>query len=133
MSVEVISYRVEYPCRPDAVALVRQAVRRVMPECPVLDDVLTVASELSCNAVRHTRGARFWFHLELSDRDCLIQVEDEGPAPLILPTFDPVLGLLELEAVAGRGLGIVASLCKETGIGRSTVTGGLIVSGRVTW
>jgi anti-sigma regulatory factor (Ser/Thr protein kinase) len=72
-----------FPGAVDEVRHVRSAVRSLLDGCPAAEDVVQVLSELSANAVAHSRsgrpGGKFIVRLRYSPGDCVWgEVEDEG-------------------------------------------------------
>ena len=69
--------------RADQVRLVRAFVRRILVDCPVLNEAVLICSELSSNAVRHSASGRpggsFTVRAEVRDGEYVwIGVEDQG-------------------------------------------------------
>lgn len=72
-----------FPGRLDQIRHVRSAVRQMLDGCPVIDDVVLLLSELSANAVMHSRssepGRTFTVRVSHIPGDCTwAQVEDQG-------------------------------------------------------
>lgn len=89
----------------------RRWVTELLPECPARDDVITVASELAANAVKHTASGRGgWFAAEISWHATAVRivVADQGApgGPRLID--DPM-------AENGRGLQVVRGLSARTG------------------
>lgn len=102
---------------PSEVCQAREFVRGVLGEnCPVLDDVLLMVSEIASNAVRHTASAREngWFDLTVcrADGTIRIAVGDQGSAsgPQLADSGDG-----SESGTAGRGLRIVNTLSRRWG------------------
>jgi serine/threonine-protein kinase RsbW len=97
-----------YPGTPDQVAQVRAALVSMLNGCPVADDVVLTASELSANAVVHTRsgqpGGRFAVQVTVRPGDYVwIEVEDQG-GPWARPEHEEKRhGLDIVEALVGPG------------------------------
>lgn len=123
-----------FPGSADQAARVRGFVAALLPDCPVIDDVLLVADEFVVNALRHTKSGRFegTFAVEVRrDRDrVLVAVTDQGgPA-------EPTATEADELAESGRGLRAVAALADSWGWhgnerGR-TVTA-VFATGEATW
>lgn len=105
----------------------RRRVTGLLPECPARSDVITVASELASNAVKHTASGRGgWFAAEISWHATAVRVAvaDQGApgGPRLID--DPM-------AEHGRGLQVVRALSARMGVagGRR----GRLVWGEVPW
>jgi serine/threonine-protein kinase RsbW len=90
---------------------VRATLGRALADCPMADDAVLAASELSTNAVMHSRsrepGGRFTVRAELYAGDYLwLEVEDGGGPWTEQPRSD----------VRGRGLTIVAAVASDWGV-----------------
>jgi anti-sigma regulatory factor (Ser/Thr protein kinase) len=90
----------------------RRWLTSLLPECPSRHDVLTVANELSSNAIRHTAsGSGSWFAVEVTKNDSVVQVavaDWGGPdEPHVIE--DP-------DGEHGRGLLLVRDLSVRTGV-----------------
>jgi anti-sigma regulatory factor (Ser/Thr protein kinase) len=101
-----------YPGRPDQVGLVRAFVRSVLPACEVADDAVVAVSEMSTNAIRHSRsgqpGGLFIVSVMLRPGYCFrVEVSDGGGRWDVR-----VCG-----AERGRGLAIVAALAGDANWG----------------
>jgi hypothetical protein len=107
--------------------VMRQWLASVLPECPARDDVISVATELASNALRHTAsGDGGWFAAEITWQEPAVRigVTDGGsPAePHVIENPDDE---------HGRGLLLVQGLSLRTG-----VTGdrhGRLVWAEVAW
>lgn len=102
-----------FPGSADQAARVRGFIAALMPDCPVIDDMLLAADEFVVNALRHTKSGRFEgeFTVEVrrwTDR-VLIAVTDQGG-----PT-EPVATDADEFAESGRGLRTVAALADSWG------------------
>jgi hypothetical protein len=90
----------------------RRWLAALLPECSARDDVISVATELGANAIRHTasgRGGSFaveitWYHSALR-----VAVSDHG-APTEPRLIDDPMGEY------GRGLLLVRGLSVRTGV-----------------
>jgi anti-sigma regulatory factor (Ser/Thr protein kinase) len=61
---------------------VREFVARAIDGCPVADDVILLASEISTNAIVHTasgKGGTFTVAVRPGDRLVRVEVHDGGP------------------------------------------------------
>jgi serine/threonine-protein kinase RsbW len=71
-----------YAGTADQIGRVRSALRAVLGNCPVADDVIQLASELGANAIEHTgsgRGGRFTVRVQHFAGDYVwAEVEDQG-------------------------------------------------------
>jgi anti-sigma regulatory factor (Ser/Thr protein kinase) len=88
----------------DQIGRVREFVRQALGPVPVLDAAVLLASELSANAVAHTRSGdhgTFEVTVVLRSRAVRIEVRDAGSRE------EPVAGPPDTLAEAGRGLGLV--------------------------
>jgi anti-sigma regulatory factor (Ser/Thr protein kinase) len=105
---------------------VRRWIEDLLPECDVLADLLLVASELSTNAIRHTRsgqaGGRFSVSVEWTWELARVVIGDQGSSmvPLVGVGMDDATG------ESGRGLRLVDQLADAWG------TAGHL-AGRVVW
>jgi Histidine kinase-like ATPase domain len=107
--------------------VMRRWLVSVLPECSARDDVISVATELGSNALRHTAsGDGGWFAVEVTWQEPVVRVgvtDGGGPAePRVID--DP-------DGEHGRGLLLVQGLSLRTG-----VTGdqhGRLVWAEITW
>ena len=72
-----------YPGREEQVRQVRAALRSLLGDCPVADDVVLAMSELAANAVRHSasgeHGGTFTARLWHVPGECVVgEIEDGG-------------------------------------------------------
>jgi hypothetical protein len=108
-------------------SVMRRWLVSVLPECPARDDVISVATELGSNALRHTAsGDGGWFAVEISYHDSVVRV---GVADGGGPTEPRVIE--DPDGEHGRGLWLVQGLSLRTG-----VTGdrhGRLVWAEVVW
>jgi anti-sigma regulatory factor (Ser/Thr protein kinase) len=119
------------------VPVARMAVRNLLSDCPRVDDVELIISELATNAVRHStsRGAQFEVRLDVKPAHLRIEVQDGGPfgypppAPPKSPAFptEPWTTLYEedrhrdraAEAEEyARGLTVIDACCDDWGHNR---------------
>lgn len=108
-----LRWRRSFPGSADQAARVRGFIAALMPDCPVIDDLLLVADELVVNALRHTKSGRFEgeFAVEVRHRpgQALIAVTDQGgPSEPVATDADDL-------AESGRGLRTVAALADSWG------------------
>lgn len=108
--------------------LLRQWLASLLPQCPARSDVLSVATELAANAVRHTasgcEGGRFAVEITWHPAAVLIAVADGG-GPAEPHVIDDPLG------ESGRGLLLVRGLSARTGF--TGDTRGRLVWAQVPW
>jgi hypothetical protein len=106
-------------------ARVRREIAAYLGTCPVTLYMILIASELTANAILHTRsrGSTLRVRCQLSPRAARIEVEDlGGPWRPRQPGDRP------------HGLGIVQALTGPDGWGtQPTGTGGRIVWARLSW
>lgn len=105
------SHRI-FPGHADQLGVLRQWLKARWPDCAALSDVLSVATELASNAIRHTRsGQNGSFGVEVihAQKTVRVMVADSGAvgAPRIID--DP-------DGETGRGLLLVSALALETGL-----------------
>jgi anti-sigma regulatory factor (Ser/Thr protein kinase) len=90
----------------------RQWLAGLLPDCPARDDVVSVATELGTNAVRHTatgRGGWFTVQIHWHRAKVRVAVGDDG-APSGPRVIDDPLG------ERGRGLLMVRALATHVGV-----------------
>lgn len=90
----------------------RRWLARLLPDCPARDDVISVATELSANAVRHTAsGQGGCFGIEVTCHGTVIRVAvaDRGAPTEPRLIDDPM-------EEYGRGLMLVHGLSVRTGV-----------------
>ena len=114
-----------YPGTRDQVHEVRADLTPLVSGCPFADDFVLLASELSANAVVHSKsgqaGGVFTVRAEVSPGDfAWLEVEDQG-GPWVQK---------EPDEEHGRGLAMVAALAGE---GNWTVEDGSTPGTRVVW
>jgi serine/threonine-protein kinase RsbW len=101
-----------FPGEERALSAVRRWLNSLLPEGPARDDVLSVATELGSNAVRHTASGRGgWFAVEVTWLESVLRVtvaDCGGPAEPCL-VDDP-------DGERGRGLLLVRGLSLRTGV-----------------
>ena len=102
-----------FPGVADQVSHVRSAVRALLDGCPAADDVVQLLSEMSANAVAHSRsglrGGKFIVRLQHAPGDCVSgEVEDAGSEE-----WD---GDLAASAREQSGLFIVMALASACGV-----------------
>ncbi len=74
---------VTYPGSTEQIRAVRAALRPLLRDCPVADEVILCASELAANAALHSRsrlpGGTFTVRASINlGRQAQIEVEDDG-------------------------------------------------------
>jgi serine phosphatase RsbU (regulator of sigma subunit)/anti-sigma regulatory factor (Ser/Thr protein kinase) len=113
------SREIELPVEPVAVPRARAFVVEALPAVPddVLDDAKLVVTELVTNALLHGEAPRT---LRLLDQDGVVRIEVHDASRIL-----PVLPRQNLEAMTGRGLGLVAALSDTWGV--EPVTDGKVV------
>jgi serine/threonine-protein kinase RsbW len=124
-SLEATSFERSYPGTKDQVHQVRADLAAVVVGCPLADDFILLASELSANAVVHSRsglpGGAFTVRAEIRPGDyAWLEVEDHG-GPWVEKDSDEE---------HGRGLAMVAAL---VGDGNWTIEDGGTPGTRVVW
>jgi serine/threonine-protein kinase RsbW len=105
--------RQEFPGRLDQVACARAFVKSALGDCPALDDIVLLASELCANAVRHSAsadGGSFEVAVYPRRKSARVEVRDDGGS-VTAPQARDLAGLPE----AGRGLGVVAAVADTWG------------------
>jgi hypothetical protein len=112
-----------YPARPRHVRDARHAVEGFLVGCAAGDEILLVCSELTTNAVLHSRSrndGKFILRVTVYAEYVWIECEDAGGPWLARPGD-------------GRphGLDVVRALCGEDGWGIEDLDGGR--TGRVVW
>lgn len=101
-----------FPGRQRELSELRRWLSSLLPDCPVRDDVLSVATELGSNAIQHTASGRDggWFAVEVAWHQSAVRVavaDRGGPAePRVID--DP-------DGERGRGLLLVQGLSVRTG------------------
>lgn len=101
-----------FPGERRQLALLRQWLTSLLPDCPARDDVLIVASELAGNAVIHTASGRGgWFTTEITMLGSALRVavRDQGSPGEPRLINDP-------DGETGRGLLLVTGVSAQTGI-----------------
>jgi anti-sigma regulatory factor (Ser/Thr protein kinase) len=95
---------------PEEIRNVRHFVRQLIEGCPVVDDVILLASELAANAVRHTASGvdgTFCVLIQAANGWVRVEVHDLGSvtAPAVRRSGSPGesgAGLAVVEAIADR-------------------------------
>lgn len=108
-------WRMTFPGETDQPGRVRALLKKVLRGHPDLDEILLAASELSTNAVRHTRSGRHGgcFSVEVTaigTESLLVGVTDEGSA-----TVPRVLAPAPTEP-GSRGLQVVQNISRRFGV-----------------
>jgi serine/threonine-protein kinase RsbW len=126
-AANALRWRQEFPGEERQLGVVRRWLASLLPECPARDDVISVATELGSNALRHTasgRGGLFAVEITWHESIVRVSVADGGG-----PTRPRVIE--DLAAEQGRGLLLVSGLSVRSG-----VTGdhrGRLVWADITW
>jgi anti-sigma regulatory factor (Ser/Thr protein kinase) len=97
---------------PRAVQDAREFVAQAVDGCPVVDDVILLASELATNAILHTasgKGGTFTVVVHSSTGMVRVEVHDGGSEA------SPGVSAPDDLATTGRGLGLVESLATRWG------------------
>lgn len=123
--MDATTFHRSYPGTDDQLRHVRADLAPVLGDCPLADDFILIASELSANAVVHSRsglpGGVFTVRAEVRPGDyACLEVEDQGGAWIERKPGDD----------HGRGLVLVAALA---GDGNWTVEDGDTPGTRVVW
>jgi anti-sigma regulatory factor (Ser/Thr protein kinase) len=108
---------------PEEIRNVRHFVRQLLEDCPVIDDVILLVSELATNAVRHTASGRdgtFCVLVQAADGRARVEVHDLGSdtAPAVRHAGAP--------GESGAGLAVVETIADYWGFHGSQF-------GRVVW
>jgi anti-sigma regulatory factor (Ser/Thr protein kinase) len=124
---EATTFHRTYPGTKDQVRIVREHLASLIEGCPFADEFVLIASELSANAVMHSRsgkpGGTFTVRAEVFPGDfAWLEVEDQGGPPTEREAGD--------EDERGRGLAIVAALAGE---GNWVIEDGSAPGTRVAW
>lgn len=116
----------EFPRTPESPGRARKLARICLAGWGIggepADAVELIVSELITNSVTHTRSARVWFGLALTDSTIAIEVRDEGPGGG--GSLEP--GGAADEDESGRGLFLVAHAASSWGRRR-------IEAGQAVW
>lgn len=110
--VDVLRWRQVLRGEERQLGVLRRWLASMLPDWPARDDVISVATELASNALRHTASGRGgWFAVEISRYQSVVRVavaDRGGPAePRVID--DPA-------AEHGRGLLLVRGLSIRTGV-----------------
>jgi len=108
---------VTYPGSTEQIRAVRAALRPLLRDCPVADEVILCASELAANAALHSRsrlpGGTFTVRASINlGRQAQIKVEDDG-GPWTAGTRD---------STGHHGLDIVHAIATDWGIDANHTT-----------
>lgn len=109
---EAMTFRRTYPGAEDQVRQVRRDLAPLVDGCPLADDFILIASELSTNAVVHSRsgqpGGEFTVRAEVRPGDyAWLEVEDQGGPWFERQANDHGRGLVLVAALAGDGNWVV--------------------------
>lgn len=108
----LLHWRQVFPGEERRLAMLRHWLLSLLPECAARDDVISVATELASNAIRHTAsGQNGRFGVEISRHPLILRVavaDSGGPGePRVID---------DLTAEHGRGLLLVHGLSVRTGV-----------------
>ncbi|RKS68294.1 hypothetical protein BZB76_6556 [Actinomadura pelletieri DSM 43383] len=122
-----MSWRRAFPGRVDQIPMARQFAMFLFAETSIVSDVGFVVTELSSNAVRHTRSGERggWFTVELVVGGlAYVGVSDLGGGGYPTVRYDPIDGPLDNEG--GRGLRAVSQVAATMGVHGSPSTGHIV-------
>lgn len=105
-------WRQIFPGQELQLAALRRWVAALLQECPARDDVISVASELSANAIAHTAsGQAGWFSVEITrySSAVVVAVVDDGAPGEPRVIDDP-------DSEHGRGMLVVQELSARMGV-----------------
>ena len=110
--VNVLRWRQVLRGEERQLGVLRRELVSMLTDCPARDDVISIATELASNAMRHTASGRGgWFAVEVTSYQSVVRVsvtDQGGPAaPRVID--DP-------SAEHGRGLLLVSGLSVRTGM-----------------
>lgn len=111
-AADVLRWRQVFPGEPRQLGVLRRSLVSLLPECPARDDVISVATELASNALRHTasgHSGRFTVEVAWGESAVRVGVADGGS-----PTEPHVIQ--DPAAEHGRGLLLVDGLSERTGV-----------------
>jgi hypothetical protein len=103
-----LRWRRVFPGHERQLGMLRRWLASLLPDCPARDDVLSIATELSTNALRHTASGHRGFTVEITwyTQVVRIAVEDggaaEGPRVIDDPAGDHGRGLLLVKGLSVR-------------------------------
>lgn len=103
----------QFPGTAEQAAGARHWMQALLPSCPARDDLLTIAGELTANAVTHTRSRHpsrtFSIEVSWSPELVRLMVGDQGsPTPPVLVT--------DADGTCGRGLFLVNEMALQWGV-----------------
>ncbi len=106
-----LRWRRVFPGEERQLRALRHWLASLLPDCPARDDLLTVATEYSANAILHTASGRGgWFAVEITWHGPVVRVAvADGGAPAGPRIIDDPMG------EHGRGLLVVRALAVRTG------------------
>jgi hypothetical protein len=105
-----LRWRRVFPGEERQLGVMRRWLATLLPECPARDDVLSVANELSSNAIQHTSSGRsgsFAMEVTWSGPVVRVAVADggapDGPRVINDPGAEHGRGLLLVDRLSARG------------------------------
>ncbi len=111
-AADALWWRQVFPGEPHQLGVLRRSLASLLPECPARDDIISVATELATNALRHTasgRGGLFAVEVTSHGSTVRVAVADGGS-----PTGPHVIE--DPAAEHGRGLFLVVALSVRMGV-----------------
>jgi len=111
-AANALRWRQVFPGEPRQLGVLRRSLASLLAECAARDDVISVATELASNALRHTasgRGGLFAVEVAWGESAVRVGVADGGS-----PTEPHVIK--DPAAEHGRGLLLVDGLSVRTGV-----------------
>jgi anti-sigma regulatory factor (Ser/Thr protein kinase) len=111
-AANALRWRQVFPGEDRQLGVLRRWLASLLPECPARDDVISVATELATNALRHTTSGRSGlFAVEITRYESTVRVAvADGGSPA-----EPLL-IEDPAAEHGRGLLLVLGLSVRTGV-----------------
>lgn len=110
------TYRRTFPGKPDAISRARHFTYHYLRHTPAVAEVCVMVSEITTNAVQHTRSGRpggtFTLTLTTERSGVRVEVEDEGSMAGDTPHVEEVE---PAEAEHGRGIAVVEALANKYG------------------
>lgn len=116
------TFRRTFPGQPDEISRARHFTYHYLRHTPAVAEVCLMVSEVTTNAVQHSRsgqpGGEFTLTLTMEDTGVRVEVEDEGSTFGAVPHVE---NAEPSEAEHGRGLAVVEALADKYGSGRPNV------------